>query len=148
MTTLLDRLQAGLLSAKGHGRPLRAESYRALKSAALCAALRGPTNDAEARDAALAVRAHLVRLLGLYALRGEAGDAPADRLVNDLDVLDSVEPAGRDPGAEAAADLLARLALEADLRNEAGRRRLLRQAASQRGLPRERLARMVRALAG
>jgi hypothetical protein len=111
--------------------------YRALKAAALNAALR--TSGHDALGAMTAVRANLVQLLGLFALLGAKGNRDARRLVPGLDAPVSSKHGGGDfPG---------RLALENGLRTQAAQRRLLSKAAGRSSLSKERLARMVRALA-
>jgi hypothetical protein len=111
--------------------------YRALKAAALQAALR--TSGHDALGARTAVRTNLVQLLGLFALMGAKGNRDARRLVPGLDARVSSKHNG--------GDFTYRLALENRLREQAVERRLSRKAAGRSSLSKERLARMVRALA-
>jgi len=115
MTTLLDRLQTAQLGARNGRRTLGVERYRTLKAAALDAALRA-SNEEGAHAATRAVHAHLVRLLGLFALVGEGVRTPADAPADRLDAPARGEPAGRDLFRLHTVTLRTRLALEAELR--------------------------------
>ncbi|MFT3839998.1 MAG: hypothetical protein QM723_23625 [Myxococcaceae bacterium] len=101
--------------------------YRALKAAALKAALRN-SGGHDPLSARKAVRTNLVQLLGLFALMGAKGNRAAQRLVPNLDARVSSKHGG--------GDLPGWLALEQSIK-----------AAGRSSLSMKRLARMARALA-